>query len=108
LIIGIGVGLLSMMVSAWQENERNRYGWLTKNHLRQLAIATHEAHSAFKRVPPAFDKFADVLLPHSLHVYLLPFVEQQSLYQRIMEDRNAPDAVVEVYISPQDVTVRGN
>src|SRR5262245_61728169 len=52
------------------------------NNMRVVITALHSYHDVYKRFPPAFDKAADLNFPATLHVYLLPFVEQEILYRQ--------------------------
>jgi prepilin-type N-terminal cleavage/methylation domain-containing protein len=88
-IIGILVSLLLPAVQAARESARRTQ---CLNHLKQLVLATHNHHDTLKRLPPggAMDQppFGTDLPTGSNRwgsswlVYILPFVEQQNLYDK--------------------------
>ncbi len=76
-IIGILVGLLLPAVQAAREAARRMQ---CSNNLKQLALASHNYESAYKRFPgPAEDS----LYGYSYQAKLLPFVEQTNLHNLI-------------------------
>lgn len=84
-IIGILVGLLLPAVQAAREAARRMS---CGNNVKQMALALHNYESAFKRLPPAL--FGHPVNGHTLdddgfgwQVAILPFMEQDSLYQQI-------------------------
>src|SRR5262249_35117842 len=80
----------------------------TNNNLKQLTLACHSANDAFKRIPPAFDQYGQMNFPASVHVHLLPYIEQDNLYKMFLEQRKDGEfpnnAIVKPFISPQDFT----
>ena len=54
----------------------------SQNNLRQLGIAIHTYHDVFKELPPAVVKDADGKPLYSGMVLLLPFMEQQGIYEQ--------------------------
>ena len=76
-IIGILVGLLLPAVQSAREAARRMQ---CSNNLKQLALASHNYESAYKRFPgPA----GDSLYGYSYQAKLLPFVEQTNLHNLI-------------------------
>ena len=58
------------------------------NNLKQIALALHNYHDTYKTFPPAMIPDADGKPMHSWRVLILPFLEQQPLYDRY--DFNEP------------------
>ena len=78
-IIGILVGLLLPAVQAAREAARRMS---CTNNLKQIGLAIHEFESAYKTLPPGAVWSASGAKRGSVFVYLLPFMEQQSLYNQ--------------------------
>ena len=53
------------------------------NNLKQLALAMHNYHDTYKCLPPAYTVDAAGNRLHSWRTLLLPFLEQNALYQKI-------------------------
>ena len=91
-IIGILVALLLPAVQAAREAARRTQ---CTNNLKQIGIATHNFHDVYQRLPPGYlgassyvaPTFANVQWLGSL-VFLLPYAEQQTIYDRIQCVRN--------------------
>ncbi len=97
-IIGILVGLLLPAVQAAREAARRMQ---CSNNLKQLGLALHNYESTFKRFPAANAGTGcrnSSICPTattgrsrvSTHVFILPFIEQQPLYQTINSPLSAP------------------
>jgi prepilin-type N-terminal cleavage/methylation domain-containing protein/prepilin-type processing-associated H-X9-DG protein len=82
-IIAVLVGLLLPAVQKVRE-AANRVS--CSNNLKQLALAAHNYHSAFGTFPPGVYQLLASSKPKyqpvTLYVYLLPYLEQASLYQQ--------------------------
>jgi len=89
-IIGVMVGLLLPAVQAAREAARRMQ---CSNNMKQLGLALHNHEASFKKYPPAGRGYSmcssasggagDTMIYDSNGlVYLLPYVEQQSLYER--------------------------
>lgn len=75
-------GLLLPAVQAAREAARRSQ---STNNLKQIAIAMHNFHDVFNRLPAStYDKDGKPLL--SWRVHILPFVEAQALYQQFHLD----------------------
>lgn len=63
-----------------------------QNNLKQIAVALHNYHDVFRHFPTAFSGGADGTPWHSWRVDILPFIEQQPLYNsyRFWEPWNGP------------------
>jgi prepilin-type N-terminal cleavage/methylation domain-containing protein len=97
-IIGVLIGLL---VPAVQEVRNSANRAQCQNNLKQIALAVHTFHGTFKRMPPYFGiappvpncgqyPWCNRKQPYGgWFVHLLPFVEQNVLYNRIAQDCQA-------------------
>jgi len=57
-----------------------------KNNLKQIGLALHNYHDAYGCFPPAYVADADGRPMHSWRVLILPFMEEQELYDRYRFD----------------------
>jgi hypothetical protein len=83
----------------------------TKDNLKLVGLAMHSCHDGFKRLPPAFDRAPKgagpagetVLYPVSVHVHLLPYLDQRAVFKTFLIEGNGDtEAVVPVFIAPED------
>jgi len=87
-IIGILVALLLPAVQSAREAARRMQ---CSNNLKQIALSSHNFHDTYKRLPPGIlaqdSKYNSITGGHQYvgHlVYLLPFLEQQNVYDLIV------------------------
>ena len=86
-IIGVLLALLLPAVQAAREAARRT---VCQNNLKQLALAVHEYHDAYGKVPQLYNGSQNPqsggvfgLQSHSWRTVLLPFMEQQSLHSQL-------------------------
>jgi len=100
-LLGFLLALLLPAVHKLRETAARRQ---TVNNLKMVALSVHAHHNVYKQFPPAFAKFAGMKTAQSIHIYLLPFMEQQNLYMEYFngqgEDRHR--RVVVGYVAPAD------
>ena len=82
----------------------------SSNNLKQIALAMHNYHGTYNRLPPqaTYDKNGKPML--SWRVMILPFIEQQNLYNRFHLDepwdsehnKKLLARMPKIYASPQD------
>jgi prepilin-type N-terminal cleavage/methylation domain-containing protein len=101
VVIAIIAILIGLLVPAVQKVRDAAARTQTINNLAQCAKATHNAHDTMKRFPPFQGTIGTVTGP--FHVFLLPYVEQQPLYNNFNTTSTVP-----AYLSPQDPTQSNN
>ncbi len=74
---GVLLALLLPAVQAAREAARRTQ---CSNNLKQIALAFHNYHDAYKTFPPAYIPDENGRPMHSWRVLILPFMEQQALY----------------------------
>lgn len=96
-IIGVLIALLLPAVQSAREAARRAS---CQNNLKQQILAVHAYHDTHGIIPPVYngskDPFAGFLLgitSHSWRSVVLPYMEQQALFDRIDFDAYATDAV---------------
>lgn len=108
-IIGILIGLLLPAVQAAREAARRSQ---CVNNLKQMALAAHNYHDVYKRLPlgnAAGATFNGI----SVHARLLPFMEQKNIYELVNFSVGYDDATnlaaravrIEGFICPSDTSV---
>jgi prepilin-type N-terminal cleavage/methylation domain-containing protein/prepilin-type processing-associated H-X9-DG protein len=101
-IIGILIALLLPAVQAARESARRMQ---CNNQLKQLALAAHNYHASHNSFPPGVERSTSQ--KSSLFVFLLPYLEQGSLYElwkRPGADRVALAAtVLASLVCPSDI-----
>jgi len=107
-IIGILIALLLPAVQAAREAARRSQ---CTNNMKQLALAFHNYHDTFKVFPPYVMRPGNNIAGQNSHwngysgfVHLLPFIEQNSLYDQMKSASN--DFYTSVQVSPVYQTYR--
>jgi prepilin-type processing-associated H-X9-DG protein len=59
---------------------------VSRNNLKQIALALHNYHDTHKTFPPAVKLDKDGKTPHSWRVAILPYIEEQALYNQYRFD----------------------
>ena len=71
--------------------------------MRAMILALRACNDKHKSLPPAFDRFAGISYPVSVHVHLLPFLEEEQLYKSfLVQGRGREGNEVSPYIAPTD------
>jgi prepilin-type N-terminal cleavage/methylation domain-containing protein len=96
--------LLALLLPAIQKMREAAARQQTLNNLKQIGIAMHSFHDTYKRLPPAYGKFAGFQNAVSVHVYLLPFIEQQNLFLQYQQNQgnDRDNQVVPGFFAPTD------
>jgi len=109
---GLPIALLLPAVQAAREAARRTQ---CSNNLKQLALAMHNYHDAYGCFPPAYVADENGRPMHSWRVLLLPYLEQQALYERYHFDEpwDSPanlalaQTVIETFRCPSDAVGSG-
>src|SRR5262249_18189449 len=81
----------------------------TVNNLRMIGIGIHNYSDTFRRMLPAYAPSGQLKAAAPLHVHILPFVEQQPLYNQFLQQAQGADkAKVVVFLTPEDTSVTGD
>ncbi len=110
LVIFLLIGLVVFgLAISWVHRTRVRDGWgrvQVQNNFKQLSLACYSCNDTFKRLPPAFDKFGQMEFPASVHVHLLPFIEQDLLYKKYLaqegKGEEAASFIIPTFIQRED------
>jgi len=104
-VIGVLIALLLPTQRSAREAARRTQ---CQNNLKQITIALQNYEDVFHCLPPAYTVDADGKPLHSWRTLILPFIEQQTLYDKIdltkawddPANKAAYDSVVSVYRCP--------
>ena len=80
VVIAIIAILMALLVPAVQKVRAAAALTQCQNNIRQLAIAMHNYHSQYRSLPQGVKPGTTNFL--SFHVYLLPYIDQQAMYQK--------------------------
>lgn len=82
-VAGVAIGLLLPAVQQARQSARKMQ---YTNNFKQVALAMLDYQAAFERYPSPYTLDEEGKLLHSWRVALLPFIEQQALYEQIRLD----------------------
>jgi hypothetical protein len=92
--------------------KRSSPRWMqSMNHLKMLSLASNNANAQYKRLPPAFDQFGPMKFPASVHVYLLPYLEEDKLHKMYLAQGgkgNWDGFVIRPFVCPVDFSQTNN
>ncbi|MFO0968847.1 MAG: DUF1559 domain-containing protein [Gemmataceae bacterium] len=85
VVIAIIAVLIALLIPAVQKVRQAAALVQTNNNLRNVCLALHSCNDIYKRLPPATGAYGGFSTPlaqfcGTIHVHLLPFVEQRSLH----------------------------
>jgi prepilin-type processing-associated H-X9-DG protein len=86
-VVGAAAALLLPAVQTSREAARRMQ---CSNHIKQITLAIHNYHDATGNLPPLYTVDANGKPLHSWRVLILPYLEQQALYDEIMSRPNEP------------------
>lgn len=95
--------LLGMLIPVIARLRQSAGAQQSLNNMRQMAIAVHAFHDVHGALPPALGKSG--LGSGTLHVQMLPFLEQEPLFRQAKDNWLAvADRVIPLYLDPEDKT----
>src|SRR6516225_7211929 len=97
--------LLALLLPAVQKVREAAARAQTQNDLKQVILGTINCADTNRgRLPPAFGTYPAKNPPAmSLHVHILPYVEQANLYRQFVRGaKGADNEVIPAYVSPAD------
>jgi prepilin-type N-terminal cleavage/methylation domain-containing protein/prepilin-type processing-associated H-X9-DG protein len=94
VVIAIIVTLMGLLLPAIQKARESANRTKCQSNLRQVCLASIQAHDTYKQLPPAFGVYAgkgfpflvqgqQVTYPASVMYHILPYVEAKAVYDRI-------------------------
>jgi len=108
VVIAIIAVLIGLLLPAVQKVRAAAARMQTSNNLKQLGIATHACHDHYQRLPPAVGVFPENTLDPtritppaqegSCLYFLLPYIEQDNLFQSMIVSTNRPRGSVPRYL----------
>jgi len=118
VVIAIIAILIGLLLPAVQKVREAAARTQDANNLKQLCLALHNCNDTYGRLPPAYN-FFPVADPANLNAapaplgtlqyFLLPFLEQDNLYNSVMTSSDmAMNSPLKVYMSPADPTMPAN
>jgi prepilin-type N-terminal cleavage/methylation domain-containing protein len=110
VVIAIIAILIALLVPAVQKVRDAAARTQSMNNLKQMSLALHNCNDTYKKLPPMSGYFpgtgrirGGAPAEHgTLFYYLLPFVEQQALYNQTPDWSWNASAPVSTYIAPGD------
>jgi prepilin-type N-terminal cleavage/methylation domain-containing protein len=115
VVIAIIAVLIGLLLPAVQKVRAAADRSKCQNNLKQLGLAVHNCNDTYGRLPPSCGHFPGTAGPNNpLHYYLLPFLEQDNLFQAgatgnpVVYDSNhgtVPNTPVPTFICPSDPSI---
>lgn len=106
-IVNMVTAALPGILQAREAARRSR----SKNNIKRIMLALHNYHFDHKRFPPANVMGPDGKTPHSWRVELLPYLDQQALYDKYRmnepwdseHNRKVAETIVPVFNNPNSI-----
>src|SRR5437899_2298861 len=104
VVIAIIAVLIGLLLPAVQKVREAAARSTCMNNVKQLALGTHNYHDTNGEMPP-FAAVKSNTVAGSSHFFLLPFIEQNAIYQQANGNAwNVRTAAVKIFVCPLDAT----
>lgn len=111
VIIAIIAFLLALLIPAVAKVREAASRTQSVNNIKQVSLALHSCNDVNRKLPPAFSSFGPIQFPASLHVHLLPYIEQGPLFTAILNKKNDAKLLeqrIPTYVAVDDRSHLGN
>jgi prepilin-type N-terminal cleavage/methylation domain-containing protein len=113
VVIAIIAVLIGLLLPAVQKVRQAAARAQDANNLKQMSLALHNCNDTYQRLPPAAGYFPAFTAPAAgaptmpaphgtLQYFLLPFLEQQNVYNATANFSYTSGAVIKTYLNPAD------
>ena len=86
VVIAIIGTLMGLLLPAVQKVRSSAAKAVCQNRVKQIALANHNYESAYGSLPPGHDRLKSKTAGLSWMTFILPYMEQQTVWQNAMED----------------------
>jgi type II secretory pathway pseudopilin PulG len=87
IVLSLAALTLSLMMPAVLNAQGAANRRQSINNLKDIGIALHNCNDTFRKLPPAHGKLGNVAVDATIHVHLLPFIEQDNAYKKYFEEK---------------------
>ena len=116
VVIAIIAILMSLLVPAVQKVRQAAARTQGLNNIKQTALAAHSCYDAYKKLPNEHNYFPDrvgkkTVKPAqygTVFYFLLPFIEQETVFNATANTSDTSTAVIDTYIAPLDPSLTGD
>jgi prepilin-type N-terminal cleavage/methylation domain-containing protein len=116
VVIAIIAVLIGLLLPAVQKVREAAARTQDANNLKQQTLALHNLNDTYGRLPPVYNTFPNPAGADgppagmgTLQYFLLPFIEQQNLYNQVMTSSDmCMNTPLKIYMGPADPTMPGD